>query len=235
MDLGIVYPPFKGVRPNSLFGSNTSGLKQGADLDFLQTIGMKVERAHFAPPVQAQHPYWPLEFPRGEAVALDFSKLDRNWEVTKAHDIWALPIVGYSLAGAGNIDRNPLARKLGMYGPPGDPGRFISTWERILRRYPEITTYEFWNEPWIFGWTWAGTPADYRRLQKDWCAMALRVNPQNAIVAGNSTMFIRDNIEPYPECWRGLLSGVTHHPYTRSVDEESFRGGDNQRSIDDAS
>src|SRR6266436_6407287 len=92
-DLGIVHPPFPGPRPNSLFGSNTSGLKQGVDLDFLQTIGMKVERVHFTPPVQAQHPYWPLEFPRGEAVALDFSKLDRNWELTKAHDLWALPIV----------------------------------------------------------------------------------------------------------------------------------------------
>lgn len=234
MDLGIVYPPFKGVRPNSLFGSNTSGLKQGLDLELLQTIGMKVERAHFAPPVLAQHRYWPLEFPRDAAVPLDFSKLDKNWEQTKSHDLWALPVVGYSLAGAGTMDRTPLAAKLGMYGPPGDQKRFISTWESILRRYPEITTYEFWNEPWIFEWTWAGTPADYRRLQKDWCSMALKVNPQNAILAGNSTMFIRDNIEPYPESWRGLLSGVTHHPYTRSVDEGSWRCGDNQRSIDDS-
>ena len=232
-DLGIVYPPFKGPRPDSLFGSNTSGLKQGVDLNFLQTIGMKVERAHFAPPVQAQHPYWPLEFPRGAAVPLDFSKLDMNWEQTKSHDLWVLPVVGYSLAGAGTLDRTDLAKRLGVYGPPGDPGRFIASWERILRRYPEITTYEFWNEPWIFEWTWAATPAIYRQLQKDWCAMALRVNPHNAILAGSSTMFIRDNIEPYPECWRGLLSGLTHHPYTRSVSEESFRGGDNQRSIDD--
>jgi hypothetical protein len=32
-------------------------------------------------------------------------------------------------------------------GPPGDEQRFIRTCETILRRYPEITTYEFWNEP----------------------------------------------------------------------------------------
>ena len=164
---------------------------------------------------------------------MDFSKQDKNWELTKAHDLWILPVAGYSLAGTGNFDRTNLARKLGMYGPPGDEQRFINTWETILRRYPEITTYEFWNEPWIFEWTWAGTPADYRRLQKDWCTMALRVNPHYRILAGNSTMFVRDNIQPYPECWRGLLSGVTHHPYTRSVPEANFRPGDNLRSIDD--
>ena len=233
-DLGIVIPPLKGPRPNSLFGSNTSGLKQGVDLSFLQTIGMKVERTHFAPPVQAQQPNWPQEFPRGAALPLDFSKLDRNWEETQSHDLWALPVVGYSLAGAGTLDRTDLAKRLGVYGPPSDPERFIASWERILRRYPKITTYEFWNEPWIFEWTWAATPAIYRQLQKDWCTMALRVNPHNRVVAGSSTMFVRDNIEPYPACWRGLLSGLTHHPYTRSVSEENFRGGDNQRSIDDA-
>jgi hypothetical protein len=102
-----------------------------------------------------------------------------------------------------------------------------------LRRYPEITTYEFWNEPWIFEWTWAGTPADYRKLQTDWCAMALRVNPNYRILAGNSIMFVRDNIEPYPECWRGLLKGITHHPYTRGAGEPNFRAGENLRSIDD--
>jgi len=232
-DLGIVHPPFSGPRPNSLFGSNTSGLKQGVDLNFLQTIGMKVERAHFSPSVQTRDPNWPVTLPPGKAVALDFSKPDKYWELTKAHDLWILPIAGYSLAGAGNFDRTDLARKLGMYGPPGDTERFIATWQTILRRYPEIKTYEFWNEPWIFGWSWAGTPAEYRQLQKDWCVMALGVNPHCSIVSGSSTMFIRDNIQPYPECWRGLLSGITHHPYTRSVGEQSFRVGDNLRSIDD--
>src|SRR5262249_40468775 len=202
-------------------------------LDFLQTIGMKVERAHFSPSVQTQDPNWPVTLRPRKAVALDFSKQDKYWELTKAHDLWILPIAGYSLAGGGNFDRTDLARKLGMYGPPGDTERFIATWQTILRRYPEIKTYEFWNEPWIFGWSWAGTPAEYRQLQKDWCVMALGVNPHCSIVSGSSTMFIRDNIQPYPECWRGLLNGVTHHPYTRSVGEQSFRAGDNLRSIDD--
>ena len=152
-DLGIVYPPFKGVRPNSLFGSNTSGLKQGVDLEFLQTIGMKVERAHFAPPVQARHPYWPLEFPRGAAVPLDFSKLDKNWEQTKSHDIWALPIVGYSLAGAGNIDRTPLAESWGCTGRRATqgvlspPGRGFCGAIRKSRPMSFGTNHGFLNGP----------------------------------------------------------------------------------------
>jgi hypothetical protein len=232
-DLGVVSPPVPGIRPNSLFASNTAGLKLGEDLDFLQAIGMKVERAHFAPPVQTRDPNWVGTFAPGAAVPLDFSNQDENWELTKSHDLWILPVAGYSLTGTGNFDRTDLAAKLGMYGPPGDALRFVNTWETILRRYPEITTYEFWNEPWIFGWTWAGTPADYRRLQRDWCTMALRVNPHYRLLAGNSSMFVRDIIQPYPECWRGLLSGVTHHPYTRSVVEANFRAGDSVRSIDD--
>ena len=76
-------PPVRGPRPNSLFASNTSELKHGEDLDFLQAIGMKVERAHFAPPVQTRDPNWAVTLPPGEAVALDFSKQDKNWELTK--------------------------------------------------------------------------------------------------------------------------------------------------------
>jgi hypothetical protein len=233
LDFGVIPPPFPGLRPDSFFASNTGELKQGEDLDFLRAIGMKVERAHFVSPVQTVDPHWAVHLPPGAAVALNFSNQDKNWELTKAHDLWALPIVGYSLASGSNFDRTSLAEKLGMYGPPGDERRFINTWETILRRYPEITTFEFWNEPWFFEWSWAGTPADYRRLQRDWCTMALRVNPQYRILAGSSAMFVRDIIQPYPESWRGLLSGVTHHPYTRSVEEANFRAGDNLRGIDD--
>jgi hypothetical protein len=158
---------FPGPRADSLFASNTSNLKQGEDLDFLRAIGMKVERAHFAPPVQTVDPHWAVHLPPGAAVALDFSKQDKAWELTKAHDLWALPIVGYSLASGSNFDRTNLAENVGMYGPPGDEQRFINTWETILRHYPEITTYEFWNEPWIFEWSWSFDIADRQISQPD--------------------------------------------------------------------
>jgi hypothetical protein len=165
---------FPGPRADSLFASNTSNLKQGEDLDFLRAIGMKVERAHFAPPVQTVDPHWAVHLPPGAAVALDFSKQDKAWELTKAHDLWALPIVGYSLASGSNFDRTNLAENVGMYGPPGDEQRFINTWETILRHYPEITTYEFWNEPWIFEWNWSFDIADRQISRPDFLSLCDR-------------------------------------------------------------
>ena len=151
----------------------------------------------------------------GRAVPLDFSRLDKALAETKARGLWILPIAGYSFEG----DCCRLAEQLGMYGPPGDYDRFVNTWADILRHYPELTTIEFWNEPWIFGWNLAGTPDDYRRLQKQFCEMALKINPHYRILAGNSTMFVTDNIEPDPACWQGLLQGISHHPYARSTGE----------------
>ena len=147
--------------------------------------------------------------------------------------LWALPVVGYSLSGGGATDSVELARQLGMYGPPADYDRSSAPGRRFCGTIPEMTTMEFWNEPWIFGWTWAATPGEYRRLQKQFCQMALKLNPRYRIVAGNSTMFVADNIEPDPACWRGLLQGISHHPYARSTGEASYRPGDHLRSIDE--
>src|SRR5215469_13481921 len=85
-DFGIVYPPYPGVRPNSLFASNL-GLKQGEDLQLLETIGMKVLRSHFEPPVKTRSATWPAEFPAGLAVPLDFGKLDQAWNDVKTHGL----------------------------------------------------------------------------------------------------------------------------------------------------
>jgi hypothetical protein len=232
VDFGVVWPPYPGIRPNSFFGSNV-GPKTGEDLQLLETIGMKVQRTHFVPPVTAKTITWPAEFPAGEPVPLNFEKLDEAWNSLREHGLWVLPVVGYALGGASVFDRTPLATSLGMYGPPNDEARFIRTWEVVLRHYPEITTLELWNEPWIFGWTWAASADDYRQFQKDWCAMALRVNPHYRLLAGNSAAFVRDIIEPYPDCWEGLIQGITQHPYTLGVVEPNWRGGDVFRAIDE--
>jgi hypothetical protein len=230
-DFGVVPTPYPGTRPNSLFASN-SAIKQGEDLQFLETIGMKLLRTHFEPQVKADDARWPSEFAPGQPVRLDFDRLDQTWADVKKHGLWVLPIVGYSFFRAGIFDRTPLAEKLKMYGPPSDNARFISTWETILRHYPELTTFEFWNEPWIYEWTWAGTPTDYRALQASWCSMALHVNSRYRILAGNSASFVRDNIEPFPASWDGLIQGVTHHPYT-GAGSPNLRGGNLIRSIDE--
>jgi hypothetical protein len=232
-DLGIVAAPHVGTRSDSFFASNTSGMKGGEDLELLQAIGMKVERVHFTPPLATRDHDWPRHLPAGQTAPLDFVRQDQQWAETRARGLWVLPIVGYCLQGAGTVDSSLLAQQTGMHGPPADYDRFVNTWAAILRHYPELTTLEFWNEPWIFGWSWAGSAAEYRRLQKQFCTMALAVNPRYRIVAGNSTMFAADNIEPEPGCWQGLLAGVSHHPYCRSTGEASYRPGDHLRSIDD--
>jgi hypothetical protein len=232
VDLGIVWPPYPGARPNSFFATN-AGVQQEEDLQLLETIGMKVERLHFAPDVATTSQAWPKELPAGQAVPLDFKRLDKMWNDLRAHGLWVLPIAGNPLFGAGTFDRPPLAEQLGMYGPPNDYERFIQTWDTILRHYPDFTTIEFWNEPWTFGWTWAATPGDYRELQKAWCEMALKINPRYRLLAGNSNAFVRDEIEPFPDCWEGLLDGITNHPYAEGVIEPNFRSGDVFRSIDE--
>jgi hypothetical protein len=232
IDFGVVWPPYPGARPNSFFATNASP-RQGEDLQLLETIGMKVQRGHFVPNVATNSKNWPSELPPGQAVPLDFDSMDKEWKAMRAHGLWILPIAGNALVGAGVFDRTPLAEQLGMYGPPNDTGRFLRTWETILKHYPEWTTIEFWNEPWTFGWTWAAPPGAYRELQKEWCKMALSLNPHYRLIAGSSVPFVRDEIEPFADCWKGLLQGVSNHPYADGVLDPNFRGGDVFRSIDE--
>jgi len=221
-EVGIVSPHWSGVRPNSFFASNTSGMKQGEDLDFLEKIGMKVQRVHF----NAQTTV--AATPNGQPASVDFTNQDQQLGNLESHDSFVLPICGYSIANA--VSKAGL--DINMYGPPRDYDEFLSTWKLILQHYPGITTWEFWNEPWIYGWTWAADGAAYRDLQTRWCKMALSVNPNMRIIAGNSTMFVEDHMEPWPDSWKGLISGVSHHPYSFSCGADTMRAGDQQRGMD---
>lgn len=93
-------------------------------------------------------------------------------------------------------------------------------------------TYEIWNEPWIYEWTWADTPSEFRKLQIMTAKMLQKNRPGVRILAGNSVMFFLDNLEPYPESWRGLVDGLTHHPYCSATGEPNYHCLDQQRSID---
>ncbi|MCY3020710.1 MAG: hypothetical protein NTW87_16965 [Planctomycetota bacterium] len=223
-DVGVVPPYHPGLRPDSFFSSNTSGLRLGQELKLLQMIGMKVQRAHFQPHLAGKLPAEAT----GAALPLNFPEQDKRWAEAKAGDTWVLPIAGYAFPGA----KSKLADETGMHGPPRDFAEFVATWEQILKHYPDVTVLEFWNEPWIFGWTWAADAAEYRKLQKMWCEMALKLNPNYRIIAGNSSMFAEDHIEHDPACWKGLLQGTTHHPYSYSTGQPTHRAGDNCRSID---
>jgi len=220
--IGIIPPHHPGVRPDSFFASNTSSIRRGQQLCFLQTIGMKIQRTHLNP-IKVSIPKQP-----NGALPLDLSELEAALKENVDHDTWVLPIVGYHF---GPDMRSELAKRTNMHGPPRDLREFVDSWESVLRRFPRITTYEFWNEPWIYGWTWAAEPEIYRKFQAQWCRMALRVNPEIRIIAGNSSMFVEDHIEPYPNCWRGMVHGTSHHPYS-GVGDPTFRISGQARSLD---
>ncbi|HUW32015.1 MAG TPA: hypothetical protein VM223_10415, partial [Planctomycetota bacterium] len=224
-DLGIIAEPHPGLRPESVFSSNTSGVFIGEKLDLVQAIGLKVMRGHFQPPVTAKNPV-------DGAYPLNFTGQDAAFAEAKEHGVWVLPIAGYALYGLGVIHKTGPATRTGMHGPPDNFDAFVKTWEKILRHYPEVTTYEFWNEPWIFGWTWCAPPEDYRKLQKAWCKMALKINPDYQIIAGNSTMFVIDHIEHDPSCWKKLITATSTHPYGWSTGEPTFRSCETFRSMD---
>lgn len=221
-EIAIVPPQAKGLRPNSFFASNTSEIKTGNDLALLDLLGIKVQRTHFYP----ETPYLP-EMPRDKALTFDYTILDQEFEETVGKGIWVLPIAGYAFPGT----RSEMAIKMNNHGPPRHFKEFSLSWQEIIREYPEIRVYELWNEPWIFEWTWAATAEEYRELQKMWCHDALEADPDIRIIAGNSCMFVEDNIEPYPEIWEELIHGTSHHPYA-NAEARSLRHNAQIRSID---
>jgi len=224
-DLGIIPEPHSGLRPESVFSSNTSAVLTGEKLDLVQAIGLKVMRAHFQPNGTTK------DYVDGE-LPLDFTAQDAAFAEAKEHGVWVLPIAGYALYGLGVIHKTEMAARTGMHGPPDNFDAFVKTWERILRRYPEVTTYEFWNEPWIFGWTWCAPPEDYRKLQKAWCQMARKINPKYEIIAGNSTMFVVDHVEHDPASWRKLVTATSTHPYGWATGQPTFRSCEAFRAMD---
>ena len=220
-DFGVLPVQAPGSRPESFFASNTSSVRTGDELKLLNKLGIRVQRTHFQGWARCDRPA------DGSPVPMTFDGLDKAWREARESGSWVLPIAGYAFENGKSL----LANQTGMHGPPRDFAEFCATWEVILRRYPEISTYEFWNEPWIFGWTWAADATEYRTLQRLWCEMALRVNPKLRLLAGNSSMFCEDHLEAYPQCWQGLIQGTTHHPYC-GAGHPTMRVGGQARSMD---
>jgi hypothetical protein len=221
-EVGVIPPPVAGLRKDSFFSSNTSHLRTGDELKLLQLMGIKVQRTHFHPNQNFAH-----VTPSNNPLPLDFSEQDRNFKESVDHGIWALPIVGYAFVGT----RSARAQAMNMHGPPRHYGEFVQSWKTILQHYPEIDTYEFWNEPWIYGWTWADDAASYRLLHNKWIRMARNLIPGVKIIAGNSCMFVEDHLELFPETYKNRLTGISHHPYS-GADLKSLRQSGQARSID---
>jgi hypothetical protein len=221
-EIAIVPPSATGLRPNSFFASNTSDIKLGKDLDLLDLLGVKVQRTHFYPETESIP-----AIPVNQSLEFNYSLLDRYFDEAAGKGTWILPIAGYAFPGT----RSALAEEMNLHGPPRHFGEFTLSWIDIIRKYPEIRVYELWNEPWIYEWTWAANAADYREMQKLWCEEVLNADSSIRIIVGNSCMFVEDNIEPFPEIWKGLIDGTSHHPYAHA-EARSLRHNAQIRSID---
>jgi len=223
--------PVAAERPDSFFASNVAEVKTGQAGEFLKDIGVKIQRAHFRPTIVVPAGVdWNKINPAG--WELDFTNLDKQVAEVSGRGQTILPIAAYALDAKGTRARSADSSRMDVHGPPRDFEEFANTWANILAHYPQIRTVELWNEPWTWGWTWAAGPADYRKMQILFCQAVHKQDPTRQIIAGSSVMYVEDNIEPYPDSWKGMLMGMTHHPYGWSTDKPSWRAGDQFRSID---
>jgi len=221
----VVPDPRPGLRPESFFASNAGA---GGHADFHQRIGLRVYRRHFADMWTGLAPDSRKPRQPADLIKFDFKETDQIVAEAEQHGLCVLGIVGYA-----NPDwaRSPEAQRLGMYGPPRDLDEFIRATVPVVERYRQIRYWEFWNEPWIYGWTWAASSAEYRRIQRGWAEAARRARPDMQLIVGHSASFFVDNICPDPACFRGLVIAVSNHPY-KEGERLNLRRGSQVRYTD---
>ena len=224
-DFGIVPPPHAGVRPDSLFSCTASPQNSEEKMDLWQAVGMKKARTCMPTPLKNAEGLAP-----GQVPPIDWTNAEQMFATLKAHSIWPFVESNYTL-GPGD-EASAKAKATGMYGPPADELRYAKFYGLLFQHFPEITMTEFLNEPWLYGYGFAGSNKDYQDFQRLFCQEVLKLRPDMRIVAGNSDSFVIDSILPDPSCWKGLLSGLSHHPYTKDDADPSWRLGANVRAYD---
>jgi len=224
--IGIVPGPVQGLRPESFFASNTGDKGHN---EFDRRLGLKVFRQHWADEwgylADASRQQ---DRPVNAELKFDFARQDEYYQRAQQSDLSILGIVGYA-----NPDwaRTQEARNLNMYGPPRDFDEFVRATIPCVQHYPQIKYWEFWNEPWIYGWTWAASGSEYRRLQKMWCQAAKQARPDLKIIVGHSASHLVDHIALDPSCYQGLVDADSNHPY-KEGQEPSWRLGSQLRYTD---
>ncbi len=214
----VVPDPRPGLRPESFFASNTGA---GGHSDFHQRIGLRVYRQHFADMWSCLAEDSRRPRPPNAPIHFNFDEMDKYVMEAQRHGISIVGIVGYANP---EWARTPEAQRLHMYGPPRDLDEFIRATVPVVDRYRQIRYWEFRNEPWIYGWTWAGSSADYRRIQRGWAEAARAVRPDLQLIVGHSASFFVDNITPDPASFRGLIVAVRNHQYKEGERPNQRRG-----------
>ena len=173
-DFGIVPPQHPGVRPDSIFSTTTGSA--ALDMDLFQAVGMKKDRIAWNASTGSLDGLAP-----GQVPTLDFTSLDQKLADYKSHWMWPFVCTNYTAAKGEPLAL--LAVATNMYGPPADYEQYANINAAVFKHYPEIKTVEMYNEPWLFGYGFAGGAADYQRFQKTFCDAVLKARPDMRIIA----------------------------------------------------
>ncbi|HEY3284179.1 MAG TPA: hypothetical protein VGN26_18060, partial [Armatimonadota bacterium] len=223
--VGVVPPPAKGLRPESFFASNTNDKGHN---EFDRRIGLKVFRQHWADEWSSlsEESRKPTRRPE-DPLTFNFSAQEAELERARKADISVLGIVGYANP---EWARTEEAQRLRMYGPPRSHEEFIRATVPVVKHFTGIRTWEFWNEPWIYGWTWAGSASEFGDLQAKWSAAAREARPDIRILGGHSASFLADHLADSPDLPK-VLDGGSNHPY-KEGERPNYRQGSQLRYTD---
>ena len=203
-NVGVVPRPRPGLCPLSMFGTNNPWYPDAAER--MERIGMKIARYHFGQDaIQPRKGVW------------DYKRMDEAFEHFKDHGIVMMPILGY--AAPWDISEPPPGFRK-AYGPPGDYENWAEFVYRTVARYSRYCVgWEVWNEPWIRGWTWHDTAAEFRKFLRVTYESAKKADPNALVICGHSASFLNDIILVGDG---KLLDSDSNHPYKTPPPEEVF-------------
>jgi hypothetical protein len=212
---GVLRPPARGVRPDSMFGL---AVGQGEmDAKVSELIGVKWRRG--VPDLAPQQ----VLVKSGDLLHRKPEDTVRWWnesEIQKArnavaqwreHGVLCLGFVSY------NIPWNCLDLQGSAWHKNRPADMRLHTdmvYHMIKPLADEVKYWEIWNEPWVGGWTWGtGTGADYREMARMIWERVKPEMPDVMIIGGGSTPYQRDVLFPINTPDVGYVDGVSTHPY----------------------
>lgn len=221
----LIHKAHEGIIEDSMFGANV--FDQSTDPTALpeicERLGMKWRRGvehlqtDWVKPT-ADSPTW--DQPGGPAENLQRARESiENWET---YGVKTLGYINYNASW--NVEPIPGVANYGLHqNRPRDLDAHADiVYHQIVGLADKCQYWELWNEPWIFGWTWAtGTPQDYRDMvNKIYDKVHADPNLEQydlKMIGGGSTAFMRDCMYPYDasiDDWTEVkVDGSVNHAY----------------------
>ncbi|WP_256762040.1 fibronectin type III domain-containing protein [Cohnella sp. WQ 127256] len=210
LPFGILHPPHKGVKEDSMFGLGlTSTGDQAIMKQIAQKIGVKWRRGIIAvdPPIVNPSPgvYWgATEIAKARQEVLD-------WQ---SYGVSLLGMINYNMSW--NVSPGPNGETLSRHqNRPLDMAAHVEmVYNSIAPMQDLVKNWELWNEPWVHGWTWkTGDSQDYRDMTKMIWERVKPEYPDVKLIGGGSTSYQRDVVYAKGSTNVGYLDGSTNHAY----------------------